>query len=323
MQYRNLSCRECLVFFLPFILFNFTANGIASESGKIEAVAKNATPVFMSTFESGSLTPDMGGSQLINLNGGGSVNVVDNPYRHGRNTSSKVMKASIPPGTIVRAEYHNGTRMEVDEKSYIYTWKEFFPENYLANAAINWLVYSQWKTWPCGNYDNPSVPPYNTADYETHICGSGGIFNDISQSYGEPYSYNIRFRANPDCNNLNLTNTQGQWHTFIQEIYWTNTNKGYYRIFKDDELLLSVSNVKTLFDEFPADLGICDMYWGLGLYASWTSEGAPAINVFIDDMKIYDMDDGVSVSDICPKCVGKGNILYLLPGTLFKRADTD
>jgi hypothetical protein len=273
-----------------------------SDTGTEESIVE-ATPVFEATFESGNLTPDVGGSELINENNGGTISVVDNPYLQGANTSSKVMMPTIPPGSSVRAEYHNGTRLEMDEKSYIFIWKELFPTDYLAGADVSWLVYAQWKTWPCGEYDNPSVAPYDTADYATHICGGGGIFNDIEMDAGDLYSYDIRFRAEPDCNNLLLSNDQGVWHTFIEEIYWTNTSNGYYRIYKNGQLLLSVDNVKTLFDEFPADLGICDLYWGLGLYATWADAGQSAMSVYIDDMRIYDKDDGVEVSHICPECV--------------------
>lgn len=262
----------------------------------------DAIPIFEATFESGDLTPDIGGSELVNENNGGVVSVVENPYPQGANPSSNVMMPTIPPGSSVRAEYHNGTRLEMDEKSYIFTWKALFPTNYLAGADVSWLVYSQWKTWPCGEYDNPSDPPYDTADYATHICGGGGIFNDIQMDADDLYSYGIRFRAEPDCNELLISNDQGVWHTFIEEIYWTNTSNGYYRVYKNGELLLSVDNVKTLFDEFPADLGICDLYWGLGLYAAWADAGQSTISVYIDDMRIYDKDDGVDVSHICPEC---------------------
>jgi hypothetical protein len=191
----------------------------------------------------------------------------------------------------------------MDEKSYIFTWKEFFPANYIAGADVSWLVYSQWKTWPCGEYDNPSVPPYDTVDYSALICEGGGIFNDIHWDSSDPNSYKIRFRADPDCNNLLLSNTEGVWHTFIVEIYWTNTSNGYYRVYKNGELVESEDNVKTLFDQFPAEEGICDLYWGLGLYAAWADDGQSTMSVYIDDMRIYDKADGVEVGHICPECV--------------------
>lgn len=265
--------------------------------------ATDAIPVFEATFESGNLMPDIGGAELINENNGGTISVVDNPFPQGANTSSKVMMPTVPPGASVRAEYHNGTRLEMDEKAYIFTWKELFPIDYLAGTDISWLVYAQWKTWPCGEYDNPSVAPYDTVDYATHICGGGGIFNDIEKDPSDLYSFDIRFRASPDCNNLLLSNDRGVWHTFIKEIYWTNTRNGYYRIYRDGELLLSVDNVKTLFDEFPKDLEICNLYWGLGLYSTWAEAGQSSISVYIDDMRIYDKDDGVEVRHICPACV--------------------
>ncbi len=267
------------------------------------AIAIDAVPIFEATFETGNLTPDIGGPELVNENNGGTLSVVDNPYPQGANTSSSVLMPTIPPGTSVRAEYHNGTRLEMDEKSYIFTWKELFPTDYLEGADVSWLVYAQWKTWPCGEYDNPSVSPYDTVDYATHICEGGGIFNDVEMDAGDLYSYEMRFRANPDCNNLLVSNDQGIWHTFIKEIYWTNTGNGYYRIYKNGELLLRVDNVKTLFDEFPAGLGICDLYFGLGLYAAWADAGRSTIRVYIDDIRIYDKDDGIEVRDICPACI--------------------
>lgn len=244
---------------------------------------------FLATFEGGNTTADVG-EELIDNRNGGTMSVVANPFPSESNGSSYVLRVEVPAGTSVRSEYHS-QQLETDEKAYIYVWRQHYEENFLAGADVSWLVFAQWKTWPCGEYDG---------GYGDVICDGGGIFNDIELINGE--SYEVRFRADPDCNFVTIPIKVDTWDTFVLEMYWTNTKAGYYRLFRNGVLLEEQHGVKTLFDRFPAETGECDMYWGLGLYATWVDEGSRALIRYIDDMAIYDLDDGVDLAQVCPAC---------------------
>ncbi|MBN1771007.1 MAG: heparin lyase I family protein [Deltaproteobacteria bacterium] len=245
---------------------------------------------FLATFEGGTTTADRG-RELIDNRNGGSMAVVANPFPSESNGSDYVLRVEVPAGTSVRAEYHS-QRLETDEKTYIYVWRQHYERDFLVGADVSWLVFAQWKTWPCGEYDG---------GYGDVICAGGGIFNDIELTEGSLYE--IRFRADPDCNFVTTSIwTEEVWDTYVLEIYWTNTSDGYYRLFRNDGLLVEQTGVKTLFDRFPADTGECNMYWGLGLYASWADEGSSALVRHVDDLAIYDRDAGVELPMVCPRC---------------------
>lgn len=145
--------------------------------------------IMLSTFEDGTPDPDVGDT-LINTEGGSSVAVVDNPFSDSCNGSTKVLQInSVSNGSSkTRAEYHNSPRASLDEETHIYTWKVYFPENFLDGVEnISWMSFSQWKTWPCGWYDAPSSSQapsdspidYTQVQYDQFICESAGIFNTI------------------------------------------------------------------------------------------------------------------------------------------------
>lgn len=261
------------------------APGKACRNGSCLEIAAT----FLATFESGNTTADVG-KELIDNRNGGAMSVVANPFPSKSNGSSYVLKVEVPPGTSVRSEYHS-QQLETNEKSYIYVWRQHYEEDFLAGADISWLVFAQWKTWPCGEYDG---------GYGDVICDGGGIFNDIELINGE--SYEVRFRADPDCNFVTTPITVDTWDTFVLEMHWTNTQSGYYRLFRNNVLLEEQHGVKTLFDRFPAETGECDLYWGLGLYSTWVDAGRSALVRYIDDMAIYDLDDGVALEQVCPAC---------------------
>jgi hypothetical protein len=247
--------------------------------------------MFKSTFESGSTVADTGTENIDNRNGG-SMSVVSNPFTGDCNPSDGVLEVVAPSGSSVRAEYET-QRLPTDEKTYIYTWKQFIPDDLLTGRSVSWLVLSQWKTYPCsvgGGF----------ADY---ICFGGGIFNDVELN-GQLLEY--RFRARPDCNHIIIpvSDTSGDWYTFVEEVYWTNTSNGYYRLYRDGELIGAKSGVKTLFDNINLD-GSCDIYWSSGLYTTWSGQGDMLL--YLDDIAVFDTDSGVSLTEVCPSCTNNAS----------------
>lgn len=270
---------------------------------------------FVTTFENGLNRPEVGNTPLINTSGEATLAAVDNPYVDNCNGSAKVLEVTSTPSDPAyktRAEFHNSPRMPIHQKSYIYTWKLYLPENFLEGADVEWLSLSQWKTWPCGRFDSPSPSDYpadspinySEIDYHQYICEGGGIFNDFSYkpSTGE---FDFSFRARPDCAHSVHRPIEGQWNTYVLDIHWTDTDEGYYKLFLNGKILFKAENVKTLFDLFPGANGYstCDMYWGLGVYARWLSSTRTNLKAYFDDMAVYDKDMGATLLQVCPGCL--------------------
>jgi len=274
---------------LPF------ADGFESGDTSAWSAAVGAAPpaTFLSTFESGTTDADIG-TAFIMTTGGASMYVTTNPDPDSVNSSSVVLRIEAPPGSI-RGEYHTSPseRLPTDESTHIYTWMRYYPDTFLDGVSRNWLLLSQWKTWPCEEY---GVGDYAYGDV---ICNTGGIFNEARFDAGDTVSY--EFRAYPDCGSIEAPLITGEWLSYVLEIYWTNTDAGYYRLYRNNVLLGEASGVKTLFDRFPTD-DSCNIYWSNGLYSSWSSSGATSMFSYVDDMAVYLAEDGVTLADVCPLC---------------------
>lgn len=253
----------------------------------------NISPRFLASFENGTMTPDVGTELALSTGDGVShpdfFSVVDNPAPSQTNPSDKVMLISITVDGYTRAEYHTN-RMETDEKTYIYAWKEFFPSDFNVGVNYVWNSYSvgQWKTWPC---------EVCNANYVDDICGGcGGIFNDRLVSKDETHRF--RFRAEPDCNTYNMPLKKGTWQAFALEIYWTKSSNGYYRLYNNGVLVEEHVGVKTLFDSFKPRT--CDIMWGMGLYMNWQmiAGGATSLDYYFDDMAYFDTGEGVAIDEV-------------------------
>lgn len=278
-----------------------------------------------STFEE-KLLPD--GWQLEQYDTG-SVTREQNPKKNVINDSDFVVKCEADvkyDATLKqRAEYTFGSsskptthpRIPTDEKKLIFSWKGYFDKDFMSVSQVHrsgeggkwaWMATSQYKTYAkvngsptCGEHDG----------YSTQICGSGGIFND-HHNY-EPETISTRFRAEPDCFHTEIPRPFERWFNYILEIYFTNTNKGYFKEYMNGFLIHEENNIKTLFDDFPSD-GACNIYYAVGIYtkAYETVQGAKEIAYF-DDIGIFDAEV-VSVQDIWNKtlyedltCGGESN----------------
>lgn len=261
----------------------------------------NTTETFLATFESQSTDADIGSNTLATSNNG-NMYVVPNPSIGGINTSSYVLRTVTPPGVATRAEY-TINRHETNEKKYVYQWKRYHPVGLFTDVQVNiaaGILINQWKTWPCEAFPGPEGDPiYEPIAYT--ICDGGGIFNDMDLLPDNSFRY--RSRALPNCNADYWELTEGQWQQWTLEIYWTTTEDGYYRIWLDDVLFGYSDNMKTLFDGFLEST--CDVFLGTGLYGSWSQTGGlttDSLRVYIDDVTLYDVDSGYTITNVCPTC---------------------
>jgi hypothetical protein len=249
------------------------------------------TPTFSSNFEDQNMDAEIG-KAVFETGTSGGYQIVSNPLSDDYNSSSYVMKVYTLEGTGGRAEYQV-PRHETLEKTYIYRWKRYYPDNMWTDISGAAMI-NQWKTYPCtaGLKDVPA----------SSICGAGGgIFNDMSL-YND-WSADYRSRAAPDCRYDFTYCHPNMWHEFTLEIYWTQTETGYYRLWRNDTLVGYSDSMKTMFNEFVED--DCDIYWTTGLYTGWWKAGdetQDSLIAYLDDIRLYDVDSGYTVADLCPAC---------------------
>jgi MYXO-CTERM domain-containing protein len=231
-----------------------------------------AQVVYHVDFEDGTIDADVGSSRS-ELTDGGEITSAPNPDPDARNDSSMVGRMAIPASGRTRAELAS-QRTPTEGQTYRYRWSYYVPEGFFEGVDFNWLAMSQWKTWPCEVCNE---------EYEPAICGGcGGIFNEIGVRDAQ---WNFRWRAEPDCEELRQDIAVGQWTRFEMWVYWTTDTDGYVRLFRDGERIEAFDGIRTLFTSF--ETGTCDMYWALGLYASWS--GADERVIYLDDIEIAEV----------------------------------
>ncbi|MBD3319820.1 MAG: hypothetical protein GF350_01860, partial [Chitinivibrionales bacterium] len=199
--------------------------------------------------------------------------VVDNPHKDSINSSNKVARCRVPQN-YTRAEL-SSQRLPTNNKTYVYRWSYYLPEDFYDNADLSWSLISQWKSWPCGDHDG----------YDTQICFSCGIFNDLSAGTGSDRQFTFRWRAEPDCNEYAEEVRLGTWTEFVMEIKWTNNSTGYMKLWMNNERVKELDNIKTLFDDFQDP--DCNIYWAVGIYTNWTGT-KDFLDVYIDNIEIND-----------------------------------
>lgn len=237
----------------------------------LDAAAEDGGPptgttlLYRVNYEGGTIDANPGASHAETMSGG-AVTVVANPAKDGRNNSDQVGRHAVPTG-YTRAEL-SSQRLPTVDHTYIYRWSYYVPPGFF-DSDISWNLISQWKTWPCGDHDG----------YDAEICGSCGIFNDLSIHTD---SFHFKYRAEPDCFTASPTLITGQWVDFVSEIRWTNGNTGYVKLWQNGQLAYEQQGMKTLFDNFNA--GSCNMYWAVGLYSSNTG----GLAVYTDNIEIWE-----------------------------------
>ena len=224
-------------------------------------------------FENGDTKAVVGNSsqELID----GTIDAVANPHPDANNGSAMVGRFRVPlSASKVRAEL-SSQRLPTDGQTYRYRWSYYIPNDFFDGATIDWLVNSQWKTWPC---------EVCNATYDPAICGGcAGIFDDLRVTDGQWWDF--WWRAEPDCNEHSEAVALGQWVRFEMLVYWTTGSDGYVRLWRDGKSSKSLDGIRTLFTSF--EKGTCDMYWAVGLYAHWSGTKND-LEMFVDDIEISD-----------------------------------
>ncbi|BHH83808.1 LamG-like jellyroll fold domain-containing protein [Desulforhopalus sp. 52FAK] len=237
--------------------------------------------------------------------------VVENPIKAGLNTSDYVgVSHSFPslplPDTsdCEKSEYVLTTATGeglLTDQHHIMRWKVLFTNDNILNIDIvwNWMSFNQIHSG-AAKYPNG---PGTTATDDT-IAYGGGIFNDLKKADEEdPSIYSFRYRAIPDETLVPFQINIGQWMSFTYEILWTTSDNGFWRVYKDGELLASADNVKTLPDSYdPTEDDF--LHFKTGLYNKW-SDPENKINVldmYFDDLELF-IGDEISVEDVCPECM--------------------
>lgn len=249
-EYEPLPCRQV---------------GPPTDGGPDAGPPPGTTLLYRVNFEDGTIDANPGTSHAETMSGG-SITVVANPEPDGRNSSSNVGRHSVPSG-YTRAEL-SSMRLSTEDQAYLYKWSYYVPPTFF-DSTVNWNLISQWKTWPCGDHDG----------YDTEICGSCGIFNDLSVHTD---TFHFKYRAEPDCFTASPPLILGQWVDFVSEVRWSNGNDGYVKLWLNDQLVYDQQGFKTLFDNF--DPSSCNLYWAVGVYSN--NEGG--LTVYTDDIEIWE-----------------------------------
>ena len=277
-------------------------------SGAIRATKLNAYS--LADFERAVLTP----AKFSNFwavwgnNGNAYSEVVGNPLKAGANTSDYVCVShtfpSLPlPDTTDcdKSEYVLTTATGeglVTDRHHIMKWKLLFTDDAILNIDIvwRWMSFNQIHQ---GAEKYP--PPGQTGPEDDTIAEGGGIFNDcVPAPSDDPSLYRLRYRAIPDDASIPFHIDIGQWMSFTYEIVWTQSSNGYWRLWKDGELLSAADNVQTLPDSYvhPED---DFLQFKTGLYNKWNDPVIDRLSLYLDDLELYISED-IRVEDVSPEC---------------------
>jgi hypothetical protein len=281
---KNTNILKCLI---PLLLINQLGFG--------------QTATFLSNFEDQSTSADIGVA-AIQTNSKGTMYVVENPNPDLRNSSGYVLKQVTGPGVASRAEYCT-QRITTNENHVFYTYDRYHPESMFDYTDASGTAINQFKSWPCEAW--PFAGTHPQLEYlGDSICENGGIFNDMVFRV-EENMIEYRSRAWPGCNRDYYSLPYGEWVNITLEIYWTTTENGYYRVWLNDKLWGYSDHIKTLFGGFEDVEEICDIMWSAGTYGTWHMEGdslTDSLICYIDNMAVYEADNGVTIADVCPEC---------------------
>lgn len=278
-------------------------------SGAVRATELNAYS--LADFELGILKP----AKFSNFwavwgnDGNAFTEVVENPVKSGFNTSEFVGAAHTFPSLPLpdtsdcdKSEYVlTSADGLVTDQHHIMKWKQLVPDEsilHLESIVWNWMSFNQIHT---GAAKYPNGP--GTTETDDTIAYGGGIFNDLVKSGAhpdDPSMYNFRVRAVPDEALIPFQIDIGSWMSFTYEVLWTQSDTGFWRLWKNGELLASADNVKTLPDSYdPAEDDF--LHFKTGLYNKWHDPEIERISLYFDDLELYIGDD-IRVEDVCPEC---------------------
>ncbi|THB80977.1 MAG: hypothetical protein D3926_04455 [Desulfobacteraceae bacterium] len=289
-------------------------------SGAIRATQLNAYS--LTDFELGILKP----AKFSNFwavwgnHGNAYTEIVENPVKSGFNTSDFVgvshtfPSLGLPNTTDCDKSEYVLTSADglVTDQHHIMKWKLLIPDASILNIESivwNWMSFNQIHTG-ASKYPPPGVP----GDPDPSIAYGGGIFNDLVKSGSHPDDssmYNFRVRAVPDEALIPFQIDIGTWMSFTYEVFWTKSRTGFWRLWKNGELLASADDVKTLPDSYNPEEDDF-LHFKTGLYNKWHDPDIERISLYFDDMELYIGND-IRVVDVCPECQGTGRIEPLIP----------
>jgi hypothetical protein len=283
------------VYLFDTVLSDLQIAYLSGNESALDAVQKGT--VFHSDFEDQSLASEYFIQDPQYTEENSNLYVVANPDKDAVNNSNYViMPVTRPTGggeTHSRAEYYSSFnhRYNTYQKKHTYQWMVYFPAGYLDNITIDgdWNLISQFVTHPCA---------WGQSGFETDICYSGGIFNEVRINSGDYGEYRFQFRAQPDCEIVPWSITEEQWIKLTLEIYWETDQTGYYSVWVDNTLIDNTTGVRTLPENYTTDES-CGIAWKCGLYTSWTSATVDSVYYYVDNMEMY-ID--TSIEDVCPNC---------------------
>jgi hypothetical protein len=280
---------------------------LSGYSGAVRATKHNAYS--LADFELGKLNPIKftnfwavwGASQDQKS----YIKVVENPVKSGSNISNYVGVSVTFPSNTSWTEPVDCKKKEyvltsadglLYDHHHIMKWKILFPDSTLLKidtVVSNWMSFNQIHGG-CELYDGGACETGGSIAY------GGGIFNDnVKASYSDNSEYCFRYRAVPDSEKVYYNVNIGKWMSFTYEIFWTKSDSGYWRLWKDGALLSSVNNVKTLPDCCGPNGNF--LQFKTGLYNKWYDHEIDSLSLFFDDVELYIGDD-ILVEDVCPEC---------------------
>ncbi len=300
-------------------------------SGAIRAAKLNA--FLVSDFERGDLNPAkyVGGKDgTSNWHIYGHVGddlsyctTVENPIKSDANPSDFCMAAVTFPTTCsgnLMSEVTPSRKQEytiytpdgdMGDHHHIYQWKVMmYDSTVLKLDSMMWFTNNQI----AGNFQLYDGDCYAFAGEKGGIYYSGGIFNDNEKEVVPDYvndpekrlEWYFRFRVLPDTALVRYKYDIGKWMTFTYDIFWTKTDTGYWRLYKDGELISSRDNAQTLPDCAPDNESL-HLAHKFGIYTRWNDyidNEIDSLIVYFDDIEFYldPENDKINISDICPEC---------------------
>ncbi len=232
--------------------------------------------VFSVNFENG--TTAQNGTTDLEVANKGTITVVPNPEKETLNSSNNVARCLIAgdvcvpgPGENQRAEIasYYRERFQTLNTTHTYRWSYYHRGT---SANYTFAMLSQFKTYPCAESSSP-----------TTICYEGGIFNNVTFINNDLNQTEFRFRAEPNCFKENVTSSSNTWTDLTLEIHWSKGTDGWYKMYKNGDLIRSMSNIRTLMSDFKED-NSCNIYWAVGLY---TCVSSGSLELFVDNMEVH------------------------------------
>lgn len=200
----------------------------------------------------------------------------------------------------------------MEEHHNVLKWKILFYDSSIVHIdSMMWLSQNQI-TGDFQLYDGGAC--LADAGKEGGIYWGGGIFNeneivDMNNYTSNPekrLDWAWKYRVLPDTARVFYKQPIGKWTEWVYDIFWTKSDSGYWRLYKNGELISSKDHVQTLPDCAPATEknGFTAKF---GQYTRWndyTDNEIDSLALYYDDIELFidPEKSGISISDICPQC---------------------